>query len=127
MIKKIKNIWNKLCLAWYIFKAENDLVLTESVFHSSTKNLDLLPSDKIKYDCLENNEGGYDIVYMIPWNNGKKLFTFTVSRLKGANAGAIADATLDILNKHVMTGMVTGDSKNQPEPTNYIPKLSKEI
>lgn len=57
---------------------------------------------------------------MIPWSMGKKCFTITVSRLKGANAGAIADATLDLLNNHTMSGMITGDSENQPKPTNYV-------
>lgn len=122
MINKLKNIWTKICLAYYILKADNNLVLTESVFHSTTKNIDILGDPKTQnYVCLENKDGGFDISYMIPWNMGKKCFTITVSRLKGDNAGAIADATIDILNNHTMSGMITGDSKNQPKPTNYIP------
>lgn len=122
MIDKIKNIWTKICLAIYILKADNNLVLTDSVFHSSVKNIDILGDPKTQnYVCLENAEGGFDIAYMIPWNMGQKCFTITVSRLKGDNAGAIADATIDILNNHTMSGMITGDSKNQPKPTNYIP------
>lgn len=122
MINRLKNIWTKICLAYYILKADNNLVLTESVFHSTTKNIDILGDPKTQnYVCLENKDGGFDISYMIPWNMGKKCFTITVSRLKGDNAGAIADATIDILNNHTMSGMITGDSKNQPKPTNYIP------
>lgn len=119
MLNKLKNFWTKICLAYYIIKADNNLVLTDSCFHTSVKNLDIL-SDGHHYICLENADGGFDISYMIPWNMGKKCFTITVSRLKGDNAGAIADATLNLLNNHTMTGMITGDSKEQPKPTNYI-------
>jgi len=120
IINWIKNTWTKICLAWYILKANNNLVLTESVFHSTVKNIDLLGSKDNPYICLENKDGGFDIAYMIPWNMGQKCFTITVSRLKGDNAGAIADATLNALNNHSINDMITGDSKNQPKPSNYI-------
>lgn len=118
---KVRNVLCKLSLAWHIIKGDKNLVLTPSVFHTTVKNIDILGDDN-PYICLENADGGYDICYMIPWNMGKKCFTITVARYKGDNAGQIADAALYILNEHcLMSSMVTGDSENQPKPTNYIP------
>lgn len=124
MIDKIKNIWLKICLAYYIIKSENNFTITDSCLHPSIKNLDLT-SNGNNYICLENKDGGFDIVY-IPYNLGKKRFTFTVSRLNGMNAGKISDATLNVLNKHTISGGILGDSACQPKPTNYI-EYTKEV
>ena len=124
MINKIKNIWLKICLAYYIIKSENNFTITDSCLHPSIKNLDLT-SNGNNYICLENKDGGFDIVY-IPYNLGKKCFTFTVSRLNGMNAGKISDATLNILNDHTISGVILGDSVCQPKPTNYI-EYTKEV
>ena len=118
---KVKNVISKLSLAWHIIRSAKNLVLTSSVFHSSIKNIDIL-GDTNPYMCFENAEGGYDICYVIPWNGGRKYFTITIARYKGANAGQIVDTTLDILNNHsIPSSMITGDSTNQSKPTNYIP------
>lgn len=122
MINKFKSIWNKLCLAWHILKDKDILILTNSIFYSTSKNIDILGSLKSpNYVCMENSNGGFDIVYAIPCNTEKKYFTITVSRLKGENAGAIADATINVLNNHIISDMIIGDSENQPKPTEYIP------
>ena len=31
MLNKLKNFWTKICLAYYIIKADNNLVLTDSI------------------------------------------------------------------------------------------------
>lgn len=113
----MKNIFKKLALVWHIIKSKNDIVLTDSIFHTSLGNLDITEPN---YECIENSDGGYDICYIVPWNNGKKCFTVTVARFKGRNAGQFVDLTLDILNEHSIID--EGDAAEQPIPSRtYIP------
>lgn len=124
MIKKIKDFWIRVQLSWLLLKADNHLLLTNSFFDTSVKNVDLTNSD---YVCIENEDGSFSICYMIPWNMGQKCFTFTVAKFKGANAGQMCDATVELLNNHTLSGtMITGDSKNQPYPTHYVNYIKKD-
>lgn len=117
-MKKLKEFMYRIQLAWLLIKANHHFVVTDSGFGTDTKNIDLTNS---QYMCIENEDGGFDICYMIPWSMGKKCFTFTVAKFKGANAGQMCDAALELLNDHKVTGMVLGDAKNQPCPTYYVP------
>lgn len=119
MFTKIKEILVKISVVWNIIKSIDNVKITESCLHKSVKNIDLT-SNGVNYVCFENKDGGFDIVYSKPLDFGHKYLTLTVSRLKGANAGAIADATLEILNNHTMSDMVCGDNDCQAKPSIYI-------
>lgn len=119
----MKKLWNKILLAWYLLGSDNHLLVTNTKFYTSIKNLDMIEPN---YMCLENSEGGYDVVYPVVWNNGKKVFTITVARFKGANAGQIVDATLLALNKHIVSDtQINGDQPCQPEPSDYVKYINE--
>lgn len=123
MKNKIKELWYRIQLAFLLLKADKHLVITDTDFGTNTKNIDLTNA---QYMCLENTDGGFDICYMVPWNMGQKCYTFTVARYKGANAGQMCDAALELLNEHIISGIMLGDAPEQPYPTEYVPLTKQE-
>lgn len=123
MKNKLKELWFRIQLAWLLIKADRHLLITDTTFGTNTKNVDLTNAS---YECIENADGGFDICYMVPWSMGQKCFTFTVARFKGANAGQMCDVAVNLLNDHKVSGIMLGDTPEQPYPTSYVPYIYKK-
>ncbi len=113
-MRRLKRLFDRLMNAW---RLSSSLDITESLCKTNTLNIDLV---KNFYYCFENKDGGYDICYVQPGSDNYDECTFTVARLKGRNAGEIADAMLEILNAHSINCSI-GDKECQEKPTNFVP------